>query len=89
MPSKTYRLIGISEELRQQRRPCWICGQPIDYTLPHNDTEAFTVEHIHPRSTHPHLENDPANCVAAHASCNKRRGNRNYKPGLGVRSREW
>ena len=89
MPSKTHSLRKIGEQLKAQRRPCWICGQPIDYSLPHDDLEAFTIEHIHPRSTHPQLESDPANCVAAHASCNKRRGNSAYRPGLGVRSREW
>lgn len=89
MPSRNVHLDRIASELRSQRAACFICGQPIDYSLPHDDPEAFTVEHVLPRSTHPHLANDPANCRAAHASCNKRRGNQNYKPGLGIRTREW
>lgn len=89
MPSKTGRLKQIGEQLKAQRGPCWICGMPIDYSLPWDDVNAFTIEHVHPRSTHPHLEHDPGNAVAAHGRCNRSRGNRDYKPGLGIRSRDW
>lgn len=89
MPSKTHQLRAIGKNLRAQRRPCCLCGQSINYLLPHDDPEAFTIEHVKPRSTHPHLENDPSNCDAAHASCNKSKGAGQHKPGLGVRSREW
>lgn len=86
MPSKTHQLRKIADNLRLGRGPCWICGQPIDYSLPHDDEMAFTVEHIHPRSTHKHLENDPGNCVAAHARCNKARQDKAYAPSLGTLS---
>jgi len=89
MPSKTHQLIAIGNALRRKRGPCYICGQPINYTLPHDHPMAFTIEHIHPRSTHPHLENDPSNCVPSHAKCNKARGNGAQRPGLGNLSREW
>lgn len=89
MPSKTAALHKIAANLREARGPCWICGQAIDYSLPHDDPNAFTVEHIHPRSTHPHLINDPGNAVAAHARCNKARGNKAYAPSLGALSEDW
>lgn len=60
----------LKANLRAQHRPCCICGQPIDYTLRWPDPQCFTVQHIKPWSTHPHLREDPANLDAAHLSCN-------------------
>lgn len=28
--------------------PCWLCGQPIDYTLRYPDAGAFVVDHVIP-----------------------------------------
>jgi 5-methylcytosine-specific restriction endonuclease McrA len=78
----------IKANLRARRAPCWLCGQPIDYTLPWDDLEAFTVDHIKPRSTHPEMADEPSNCLAAHAKCNKSRGN-SAVTGLGTTSRDW
>lgn len=89
MPSKNHSLRKIGKQLKAQRGPCTLCGQPIDYSLPHDDPEAFTIEHIFPRSTHPHLENDPANTVAAHASCNKKRGVKPYEKTPWMRAEDW
>jgi 5-methylcytosine-specific restriction endonuclease McrA len=72
-----------------QRRPCWLCGQPIDYTLRKPDPNAFTLDHVKPVSTHPHLEHDPTNHAPAHASCNYRRQDKDPKPTLGATSRRW
>jgi 5-methylcytosine-specific restriction endonuclease McrA len=79
----------IKGNLRAARKPCYICGQPIDYTLRAPHPGSFTVEHINPRSTHPHLAEDPANCAAAHWGCNSSKGNGPPKPHLGSTSREW
>lgn len=76
-------------EQRAKRLPCWLCGQPIDYTLYSDDPSAFSVDHVHPWSTHPELREDPGNLRSAHLHCNKSRGNRAPNPGLGLRSREW
>lgn len=57
--------------------PCWICGQPIDYTAPRGHPQAHTLDHLHPVSTHPQLHDDPANWRHAHHACNSARGNRN------------
>ncbi|QXQ14860.1 HNH endonuclease [Skermania piniformis] len=96
MGSKNSRALReIDRTLRARQGPCWICGHPIDYTRPYHredgtcDPDAFTIEHIHPRSTHPHLEHDPGNCVPAHARCNKQRGNRPYHPNLGTPTQDW
>nr|DAN67099.1 MAG TPA: HNH endonuclease bacteriophage, HNH Endonuclease, DNA.52A [Caudoviricetes sp.] len=60
--------------------PCWWCGQPIDYSIPHSDpvtghvnSDAFELDHAFPRSTHPELAEDPANFRPAHRACNNRR----------------
>lgn len=78
----------IKAQLRMQRGPCHICAQPIDYSLPPSDPQAFTVDHVLPRSTHPWAAEDPANCRSAHAKCNKSRG-AGPVPDHGVTSEEW
>ena len=54
--------------------PCCICQLPIDYTLRHPHRQACTVQHIKPRSTHPHLTWTPSNWAPAHADCNSSQG---------------
>jgi 5-methylcytosine-specific restriction endonuclease McrA len=79
----------LARELRAKRLPCWLCGEAIDYTLPHDDDMAFSVDHIKPWSTHPELREDPANLAAAHQKCNKQRGSKPPPLGLGLLSRQW
>jgi len=78
----------LSAQLKAQRLPCWLCGQPINYDND-GDPHAFTVDHVKPRSTHPELAEDPTNLRPAGARCNKSRGARDPKPGLGTTSRDW
>lgn len=61
--------------LRSEGRPCHICGQPIDYSLPAGDPMSFEVDEIVPvsRGGSPY---DYGNVGAAHRVCNQRRGNR-------------
>lgn len=96
--SRRYRHLRkrFKEQCAQADAPCWLCGQPIDYTLarldPYTNTvndDAFELDHLYPRSTHPHLAEDPANFRPSHAGCNRERGNKNPKPGLGATSRTW
>ena len=47
---------------------CHICGQPIDYTLPHLDPGAFVVDHVIPLARGG--VDDITNKAAAHRSCN-------------------
>ena len=82
----------LAANLRAQRRPCCICGEPIDYTLRYPHPRSFSVQHVRPFSTHPHLREDPTNLDAAHLECN--RGNPTGTPPftpkpLGQLSRDW
>jgi 5-methylcytosine-specific restriction endonuclease McrA len=86
---RTKRQKRQAAELRARHDPCWLCGQPIDYTLPADHDWAFSVDHIKPWSTHPELREDPGNLAAAHSLCNKRRGNKPPPLGLGLLSRNW
>lgn len=85
----THTFRRLAATLRSEQRPCWLCGQDIDYEAERDDPDSFTVDHIHPLSTHPHLAEDYANLAAAHKRCNSARGNKAPRPGLGLRSREW
>ncbi|SDF99030.1 HNH endonuclease [Cellulosimicrobium cellulans] len=73
---------------RAKRLPCWLCGQPIDYDAPPDDPNSFSYDHAKPWDTHPALRLDPGNGRSAHLRCNKARGKRDPRPGLGLRSRE-
>lgn len=75
--------------LRAQRRPCWICGQPIDYRLRWPDPASFSADHAAPLSTYPHLAEDPSNLRASHLRCNTSRGAREPKAQIGITSRNW
>jgi hypothetical protein len=76
--------------LAAQGLPCWICRNPIDYTLRWPNPWSFTADHA--------LEldaggdpNDPANLRPSHARCNIRRGNY-YRQGRDTRrppERDW
>lgn len=79
--------------LRAEGRPCHLCEQAIDYSLPARDPMSFEVDELVPVSR----GGDPLrydNVDAAHRICNQRRGNR--MPGDAgarglpvVRSRLW
>lgn len=77
---------------RARRLPCWLCGQPIDYTLGKDDGRSFSYDHAVP-VTDPHhgaaLALDPTNGRSAHLDCNRHRGNRKPEPALGATSEQW
>lgn len=72
----------------QRRQPCARCGQPIDYSLPWDDPGAFSVGHIKPWTTHPHLREDPGNLQPEHRRCNVS-AQTSTAPSLGVTSTDW
>lgn len=78
-----------SQRLRAQRRPCWLCGQAIDYQAEWPDPNSFSLDHIKSRKTHPELEHDPSNHAAAHLGCNSSRQTTDPKPTLGAVGRQW
>lgn len=67
---------------------CCICRQPIDYRLPSTHPDGMSVQHVKPRSTHPHLTWDPANWKPAHLRCNQGQGTKTIDE-LGMTSRDW
>ena len=68
--------------------PCWLCHQPIDYTLKWPDTESFSLDHYLPREDRPDLTEVWSNFRPAHLSCNSSRGKREPRT-LGTPSRVW
>lgn len=69
--------------------PCWLCGKPIDYSLPSDHPDAWSLDHAHTVSEFPELALDPANFRPAHLDCNKRRGNDAPFIQLGTPSEDW
>lgn len=92
-PWRTLRA-SFRRECEQADAPCWICRQPIDYSITNGyaeklNTEAWEPDHLYPRSTHPHLMMDRANLRASHLGCNRSRGNKMLDDDLGTPSRQW
>lgn len=70
-------------------QPCWLCRQPIDYTLPADNPDAYSTDHVIPVSQRPDLACDPSNFAPSHLRCNKSRGNQPPRPHLGQPSQHW
>lgn len=81
---KTFR-----SQCEQANTQCWLCSQPIDYTIPWPDEQSFELDHLYPRSTHPQHAEDPANFRASHRACNNKRSNKMPVGGLGTLKRNW
>lgn len=65
---------------------CWLCGEPVDKTLPRNHRMAGTADHITPVS----LGGHPLGPMRlAHRACNSRRGNGQPQRPPTRHSREW
>jgi 5-methylcytosine-specific restriction endonuclease McrA len=64
--------------LARDRPACYLCGHPIDYSLPHTDPMAYQVDHVVPlvRGGADTL----ANKRAAHRSCNSTKRARDIAP---------
>ena len=75
--------------IAQDEPPCGICGQPIDYQLPHTDPHSYVVDHIIPWD----ISHDDSlgNKQAAHRQCNRDKSDRiDYQPGVTfVTERRW
>lgn len=85
--------VSLRRDLRAEwsaaNAPCWLCGQAIDYAAPAHDKEALDVDHVRPRSTHPHLALDRNNCRPSHVRCNRSRGNGPPRPDIGSVTESW
>lgn len=74
--------------------PCWLCDQPIDYSLHRNHRLSFTVDHVVALWTGRNVDPfDPRGWRPAHRSCNSSRGasdgNRLRRPAVDRTSRDW
>ena len=56
-------------EIAKGKPDCALCGEPIDYTLPHTDLRSFVVDHIVPYKVS--QDDTLANKQAAHSDCNR------------------
>ena len=74
--------------VKASRAPCYICGQSIDYTLPHNHKRAYTTGHLVPPRDAPHLALALSNLRPAHRDCNSRLGEQVHR-GERRHSRPW
>jgi 5-methylcytosine-specific restriction endonuclease McrA len=65
--------------IAQHKPDCSLCGEPIDYTLPHTDPQSFVVDHIIPldRGGIDELFNPDGTPQkqAAHKACNRAKSN--------------
>lgn len=82
-----------SQQNRGQGKPCWLCGQDINYQLRFPHPGSFSVDHVIPVNERPELILDVSNWAASHFSCNSARGGMDddiYGPGaLGLASEVW
>ncbi len=76
---------------RKVRAVCWICGQPIDYSVkPSSTDQSWEPDHVQPVAKRPDLELDLNNIKASHKACNRARGDgTNGENALGQQSRIW
>lgn len=79
----------LRRQLQAERRPCWLCHQPIDYTAEWPDTNSFSVDHERPLSVYPEGAEDPGNLRACHLGCNASRGTKAPRQPVRNPSRNW
>lgn len=89
--SRAYRAARteFKAQCRAELKPCWLCQDPIDYTLPREHPEAFNLDHAIPVSERPDLLLDPLNFRPSHKVCNERRGDDEPTIDLGQPSEDW
>lgn len=80
----------VAANQRAKRLACFLCGQPIDYTLHWPDPASFSADHVKPYVNHPELRTDPGNVVSTHLLCNQKKGSsEHFQAGLGELSEEF
>lgn len=63
----------LRDRLKASGAPCWVCGQPIDVTLPWWNPWSFSVDHIVPLVAGG-APLAAENVASAHRRCNQLRG---------------
>lgn len=75
---------------KKHHATCWICGQPIDYSVAPSATPmSYEPDHRLPVSRHPELAFDLANILPSHKKCNRARGDKAGINQVGKPSRNW
>ena len=79
------RRSALLEWLRHQCRPCWMCGLPIDYSLPPRHPRSFECDELLPVSKggSPYSR---GNVDAAHRECNGWRGAKSVELVIAIRN---
>lgn len=70
---------ALKARIAREESNCWLCGYPIDSSLPPNDPMARTVDEVIPRSRSVDKSRAAlgrANTRAAHRQCNSEKGDR-------------
>lgn len=64
----TAQRVKMRKQIARSQPACHICGEPIDYALPHLDPRSFVIDHVIPltRGGTDTLDN----VKAAHRDCN-------------------
>lgn len=65
-------------QIARDKPNCWICGQPIDYTLAWPDQRCFVVDHVVPINRGG--TDTLGNKRAAHRDCNRAKSDRDFAP---------
>jgi 5-methylcytosine-specific restriction endonuclease McrA len=65
----------VVRRVKREEHLCWLCGEPVDKSLPHGLPESPEIDEIIPvsRGGSPF---DRSNCHLSHRICNQRRGNK-------------
>ena len=69
-----HRRRQLRARILEEEDVCWLCGKPVDKSLPHGLPGSAEVDEVQPVS----LGGSPfdrTNCRLAHRLCNQRRGN--------------
>lgn len=66
---------ALLRRLRASGAPCWICGHPIDPSIPQGSPLCMEADELLPVSLGG-SPFDPSNIAAAHQCCNRWRGNK-------------
>lgn len=60
--------------IKRDKPPCHLCGNEIDYSLPHDDPMSFQIDHITPLIITGPEGDTLDNLAAAHRACNRAKG---------------
>ncbi|WP_157601814.1 HNH endonuclease [Promicromonospora kroppenstedtii] len=76
---------ALKARTRKHGTPCWLCGQPFDWSLHHLDAMAFTADHVTPLARGGHITGP---LKPAHRRCNSRRNDGRHETRLPT-TRRW